>query len=217
MITPTGVNVYPCMQQLASLDAQQPQQKLPHFPADLQQISTPLHLRKWEELLQSYPDREFAQYIVAGLREGFRIGFNRDARLKSCTHNMLSATQFPQVIDNYLSQELALERIAVVLQDLVPTVHTSPFGVIPKKHKPEKWRLILDLSSPAGLSVNDGIDKELCSLAYTSIDEVVKCIISRGQGAMLAKVDIKQAYRNVPVHPDDRLLYRNGMERTGIC
>ena len=142
---------------------------------------------------------------------------NRDARLKSCTHNMPSATQFLQTIDDYLSQELALERIAVAPQDLVPIVHTSPFGVIPKKHKPGKWRLILDLSSPTGLSVNDGIDKKLCSLAYTSIDEVVKCIISRGQGAMLAKVDIKQAYRNVPVHPNDRLLYRNGMERTGIC
>lgn len=90
----------------------------------------------------------------------------------------------------------------------MPAVHTSPFGVIPKKHKPGKWRLILDLSSSTGLSVNDGIDKDLCSLAYTSIDEVVKCIISQGQGAMLAKIDIMQAYRNVPVHPDNRPLLR---------
>ena len=85
-------------------------------------------------------------------------------------------------------------------------MYTSPFGVIPKKHKPGKWRLILDLSSPTGLSVNDGIDKDHCSLSYTSIDDVVKCIISQGRGAMLAKIDIKQAYRNVPVHPEDRPL-----------
>ena len=71
MITSTG-DVYPYIQQLvASLDAQQPQQKLPHLPADLQQITTPLHPQKWEELLQSYPDREFAQYTVAGLQKGF--------------------------------------------------------------------------------------------------------------------------------------------------
>lgn len=164
-----------------------------------------MHPQKWEELLQSYPDREFAQYIIAGLCNSFRIGFNREAKLKSCT---LSATQFPQVIDDYLHQELALERVAVVPQDIVPAVHTSPFGFIPKKHKPGKWRLILDLSSSTGLSVNDGIDKDLCSLAYTSIDEVVKCIISQGQGAMLAKIDIMQAYRNVPVHPDNRPLLR---------
>ena len=206
MIISTGVNTYPYMQQLASLDAQRPQQSLLHLPAELQQIITPLHPHKWEELLQSYPDREFAQYIVNGLRNGFRIGFNREAKLKSCTHNMLSAAQFPQVIDDYLLQELALERVAIVPQDWAPNVHTSPFGVIPKKHKPGKWRLILDLSSPTGLSVNDGIDKDHCSLSYTSIDEVVKCIISQGCGAMLAKIDIKQAYRNVPVHPEDRPL-----------
>ena len=96
--------------------------------------------------------------------------------------------------------------MVVIPQDCVPTVHISPFGVIPKKHKPGKWRLILDLSSPAGLSVNDGIDKDLCSLSYISIDEVVKCIISQRQGAMLAKIDVKQAYRNIPVHPEDRPL-----------
>ena len=206
MTTPIGHNTYPYMQQLSGLDAYQPQQQLPHLPAELQQITTPLLPHIWEELLLSYPDREFAQYIVAGLRDGFRLGFNREARLKSCTHNMRSAKQFPQVIDDYLSQELALQRVAVVPQDMVATIHPSPFGVIPKKHKPGKWRLILDLLSPSGLSVNDGINKELCSLAFTSIDDVVKCIISQGRGALLAKVDIKQAYRNVPVHPDDRPL-----------
>ena len=82
MIISTGVNIYPYMQQLASLDAQQPQQPLPHLPAELQQIITPLHPNKWEELLQSHPDREFAQYIVDGLRNSFRIGLNREAKLK---------------------------------------------------------------------------------------------------------------------------------------
>ena len=71
------------MQQLARLDAQQPQQPLPHLPVELQQIITPLRPNKWEELLQSYPDREFAQYIVDDLRNGFQIGFNREAKLKS--------------------------------------------------------------------------------------------------------------------------------------
>ncbi len=79
-------------------------------------------------------------------------------------------------------------------------------GVIPKKHQPGKWRLIVDLSSPEGHSTNDGISKELASLSYTSVDQVAQCIATLGQGALLAKMDIKQAYRNVPVHPQDRLL-----------
>lgn len=39
----------------------------------------------------------------------------------------------------------------------MPQVHTSRIGVIPKKHQPGKFRLIVDLSSPRGKSVNDRI------------------------------------------------------------
>ena len=63
---------------------------------------------------------------------------------------------------------------------------------------------------PGGARVNDRIDKEMCSLSYTSVDAVVERILDLGKNALLAKLDIKQAYRMVPVHPQDRLLL--GME-----
>ncbi len=82
----------------------------------------------------------------------------------------------------------------------------SRVGVIPKGHKPGKWRLITDLSFPKGKSVNDAIDRELCSLQYTSVDKVATAAQRLGEGALLAKLDIKSAYRLVPVHPEDRPL-----------
>ena len=42
-----------------------------------------------------------------------------------------------------------------------PQFHTSRFGIIPKS-TPGKWILILDMSSPDKVSVNDGIKKSLC-------------------------------------------------------
>ena len=39
-----------------------------------------------------------------------------------------------------------------------------------------------------------------------SIDDVVECILQKGREAMLAKMDVKQAYRNVPVRPEDHAL-----------
>ena len=66
--------------------------------------------------------------------------------------------------------------------------------------------MIVNLSAPTEASVNDGIKKELCSLAYTSVDVVAKEIVRLGSGTVLATMDIKQAYRVVPVHPDDRWL-----------
>jgi len=38
------------------------------------------------------------------------------------------------------------------------------------------------------------------------VDKVAKAAQRLGPGALLAKVDIKSAYRLVPVHPDDRPL-----------
>ena len=38
-----------------------------------------------------------------------------------------------------------------------PGIHSSPLGVIPKKNKPVKYCLIVDLSSPASFSTNDGM------------------------------------------------------------
>ena len=55
-------------------------------------------------------------------------------------------------------------------------------------------------------SVNGGIDRDMCSISYITIDQVVDVIVQLGQGTLMAKVDIKQAHRIVPVHPDDRHL-----------
>ena len=86
-----------------------------------------------------------------------------------------------------------------------PFVQISSLGAIPKKHS-TKWRLILDLSHPAGTSVNDGISKSLCSLSYIKVQDVVRHILELGRGCSLAKIDVDAAFRNIPVHPHDRHL-----------
>ena len=61
------------------------------------------------------------------------------------------------------------------------------------------------LISPEGNSVNDGINPELCSLSYASVDDAARVEEGQGQGALLAKVDIKSTYRMVSVHSEDRM------------
>ena len=73
--------------------------------------------------------------------------------------------------------------------------------MIPKKGRPEKWCLIIDLSLPRGRSINDVIDEHLSSIKYTSIDDAANFIQVMGRGTLLAKLDLKEAYRAVPVHP----------------
>ena len=81
----------------------------------------------------------------------------------------------------------------------------SPIGVIPKKNKPGKWRLITDLSAPEKRIVNDAISTEYSSLKYPSIDHLSLLVLEADRSSYLVKADIQEAYRNVPVHPDDQL------------
>ena len=66
----------------------------------------------------------------------------------------------------------------------------------------------MDISHPVGSSVNYGIEPDLCSLHYMSVDEAERPVDSLGIGAQMAKFDLESAYHIVPVHPDDRPLLR---------
>ena len=84
-------------------------------------------------------------------------------------------------------------------------VQVNRMGAVPKS-TPGKYRLIVDLSYPEGQSVNSRISEALCSLSYVSVEGAAQIMLRLGRGALLAKVDIRNAYRNIPVHPDDRWL-----------
>ena len=175
-------------------------------PPQLAVQTAPLDWRAWEAALAAHPDRRFADYISQGVREGFRIGFNYTSRRESASRNMRSTVEHPEAVYRYLEDECSKGRVLGPFPpSSVPQVHVSRLGVVPKKGI-DKCRLILDLSSPEGRSVNDGIRPELCSLSYVSVDDAARMATRAGQGALLAKVDIKSAYRLVPVHPEDRLL-----------
>ena len=157
--------------------------------------------------MENHPDREFVHYILQGLTHGFHIGFDREVKCRSAKNNMRSALENPYPVDKYLAKELQAGRIVGPLDpNQLVGAQVSRFGAIPKTEQPNKWRLIVDLSSPREHSVNDGIIKYLCSLKYASVEDAVQRIWSMGRGTLLAKIDIEHAYRNVPVHTEDRLL-----------
>ena len=170
--------------------------------------TTPLRFSAWYTALRAHPDRSFVSYICTGLQIGFRIGFARHKPLRNAASNMLSAMQHPEQIDEYLEKELRLGRMLGPFRDLggLPLVHISRFGVIPKGHNTGKWRLITDLSFPPGNSVNDGIDPAICSLRYTTVEDVASVAAQLGPHTLMAKIDIESAYRLIPVHPEDRFL-----------
>ena len=195
------------------LDGKKPgpglQAMLPIISCD---VHTPLNLEQWIRELSDHPDTSFANYILDGIHRGFRIGFDRSHSLVSANSNLHCNN--PDIVSDYLAREVALHRMWKCPMGVRPKgVHISPLGLIPKKNKPGKWRMIVDLSSPWGSSINDGISSDVASLQYTSIDDLAALVVSEGKGSYLVKADIQEAYRMVPVHPEDQHLL--GVEWNG--
>ena len=154
------------------------------LPESLVLINSPLRVGEWRALLSSHPDEEFREYLLRGMVERFRIGFDYTKECKSAKRNMLSAMQNPSVVSEYLAKEVALGRIMGPLEPgtlNIRSVRVNRFGVIPKPHQPGRWRLIVDLSYPRDNSINDGIEPELCSSSYASIDDAVEMVLRKGR------------------------------------
>ena len=65
------------------------------------------------------------------------------------------------------------------------------------------WHIIYHLSAPDGFSINDFIDPFTFSLSYCSIDDAYTIINKLGPEALLSKIDLKDAFRLIPVQPSD--------------
>ena len=103
----------------------------------------------------------------------------------------------------YLDQEIEAGRICGPFSSPPFSVfRTSPIGAIPKPGTHEV-RVIHHLSFPSGESVNDLIPDDNATVQYTTVRDVARTLARLGRGALIAKVDVRKAYRIVPVSPSD--------------
>ena len=163
-----------------SLDSCFPTSRPPSLPC----YPIPVQLSNLVPFLSCHPDQTFAQYIQQGLSSGFHVGFRRSLlRLRASGRNHPSSLANPSVVWSSIQTEVAAGRMIGPLSSEW-AMHCSPLGLVPKGVS-GKWRVIVDLSSPWGRSVNAAIDQDLCQMV---------------------KMDLKDAYRMVPVHSHDQHL-----------
>ena len=105
-----GAGAYMYMGDLQKMDACRPS-RAPPIRAEPSHIATPLRTEIWKEELRAHSDQVFAQYLVRGLEQGFRIGYRHSShRCVAAKCNMVSALQHPEPIEAYLSKEVGAGR-----------------------------------------------------------------------------------------------------------
>ena len=109
-------------------------------------VKTPLDVFAWSHCLSDYSTDPLMQFFIKGISEGFRIGFTyQGTNGRSVRTNLRSALEHPQIVSEYLRKEVCEGCVAGPFsKSLVPIIHINHFGVIPKSHLPNKWRLIVD-------------------------------------------------------------------------
>ena len=169
-------------------------------------INSNLNIEKWRERLLGYDDVVVCDYLEFGFPLDFRKGskLSYDER-----RNHKGARDYPGFINGYLDRECGAGRIAgpFCSNPLSTSLVLSPMNTVPKSSLDER-RVIVDLSWPAGCSVNDGISKDMylgqiIDLHYASVEQVCKMVIQVGVGAHIYKRDLRHAYRQIPVDPGD--------------
>ena len=120
---------------------------------------------------------------------------------------MHSACSHPEMGDDYLLRELKHGAIVGPFKALPsPSLHINRYGLIFNSEQ-NQWMMIIDLSFPAGTSVNDFIPDVEVTVKYALIDVTIGFIINCGRGALMAKFDIKSVYRILPIHLSERFLF----------
>lgn len=149
-----------------------------------------LCLAAWEEELENDDDRDF---ILNGLRNGFDI-IDSDAcpAVVECENHKSASPGSPYYKDAtaQVLKEIEMGHYKVVSD---PPDIISPMAAIPK---PDGGvRLIHDCSRPGGLAVNDYCTSDW-KQKFARVDDAARLVTP---GCFMAKVDLKQAYRSVPI------------------
>lgn len=156
-----------------------------------------LKYKAWEDELKYDLDKNF---LLCGIKNGFDIiDSDADPSQARCNNH-------PSAQPNSPLYAKATEQINIEIQNgnyieiHEPPVIISPLGVIPK---PDGGvRLIHDCSRLQGLSVNDYVSNKE-KHKYSSVDSASKLV---HKGYYMAKVDLKSAYRSVPISTKSQLV-----------
>ena len=162
-------------------------------------VHSPLHPKAWASLLSSGKNwDEDALFILDGVYNGFRV-IDPDATIPTyeCKNyqSCFNGDNYPKMCA-ILQNELDAGKVSIAV---TKPLQIHSLGAIPKPNG--SVRHITDCSLPRLDSVNNFMKNTFSTFSYNTIDDVLPHVHN---GSYMTTIDFQDAYRSVPIHPDDR-------------
>jgi len=176
--------------------------RLASCPAGLPPAISPLNRDAWASNLEDYPDREFVDALLNIIDVGATIGHTGMQKHQSCK-NLRSAIDYPNIISKEIDGLLEEGRIHGPFEaPPMANFRCSPLGTATRKRNPKR-RVFNHYSWPRDASVNDETPDFEGVIKYDSFVSAAAALRSAGKGSLMAKLDLKDAYRHIPIRSTD--------------
>ena len=141
------------------------------------------------------------QALIYNLQHGCDISYT-GPHFTHFSNNLTSASQQPDILDINIAAEYQAGCILGPFRTPpLPNFCCSGLGLVPKHDG--GWCAIYHLSVPYGSSINDSINLQDYTLSYCSVDNPFAIVCVLGRGTLMAKIDLKNVLRLIPVRPQD--------------
>ena len=176
--------------------------KVPNYQGARIPVPSDLNIRAWRRLLENYDLPIIAEYLEFGFPVNIDWNiFTGNKQIKNHSSAFMRATG----VDKYFETETNAAAMIGPLENA--PFENMNYSPLLTRDKPDGGvRVIVDLSWPEGNNVNscipDGEFDEIdFVLKYPSIDLVLEKIRQSKSQAILYKVDLQRAYRNLRIDP----------------
>ena len=186
------------------------QEGYPNIYGARRQIDSSWKFDNLQHLLHDYHDQEVIEFLKFGWPAN-RLSNAPMPTVNQCNH--ASVTSNEKFVKSYLRKELAAGHLVGPFPYLPFKDHVavSSLSTRPKRDSLER-RTIVDLSYPAGASVNDFTSKtdylgHAIELYYPTVNDLAKRIHELGYRCKLYKKDMLSAFKQVGLDPADIELF----------
>jgi hypothetical protein len=150
-----------------------------------------------------YPDLDHLSKVVDWLENGADIGCKGEFRNSSTANNSSSAYEDGEKVSDAIA-DWTMKKFAFGPVPIAEVPIDAKVSSIMTRAKPNgAVRVILNLSSPEGKSVNEGIDNTDYPAKMSSTAEWLRVLQGVGRYCKITKIDFSDAYKHIAVRDQD--------------